>query len=383
MKKIFVILSVLTIVLASCENNKKFKVQGVVENAQGKMLVLEHTGIVKTQGIDSMKILASGKYTLKAMRPEYPDFYRLRIENKTIAFAIDSTETVTINANLNNFATDYTIEGSYDSELIKELRLSVINIQNMINSLKPEMEQDERMKKVDEIEEELEKHKANARKIIMQKPVSTAAYFALYQQINGQYIFSPYLQEDYPYWAATGTAYHTFMPKYDRSKNIYNFVLGALKEKQAAKQQEALNQLLQNPTAGYIDIVLPDRKGQEKKLSELEGKVILIDFSTYEAPESIEYTFSLRDLYNKYNKRGFEIYQVSLDRNKLLWEISIENIPWACVRDENGPSNRFALLYNVSKIPTTFLMNKKGDIVARDLNFGQLDKEIDKLLKSK
>ena len=69
-----------------------------------------------------------------------------------------------------------------------------------------------------------------AHKIIMENPRSTAAYFALYQQIGGRYIFSPFVQEDYPYWAAVATAYHTYMPQYDRSKNIYNFVLDALRE---------------------------------------------------------------------------------------------------------------------------------------------------------
>lgn len=381
MKKTFITLLVLT-ALISCQNNN-FKIEGVVENAQGETIILEHTGIVKTVALDSTKITKEGKYSLKAKRPEYPDFYRIRIKNKSIAFVIDSTETITINANLNNFQTEYTVLNSYQSDEIKKLRLSVINIQNKINAIKPENDQEERMKKIAEIEKDIEQHKTMARKLIMENPRSSASYFALYQQINNQYIFSPFIKDDYPYWAAVATAYNTFIPNYSRSKNLYNFVLEALKEKQKEKQQAALSELLENAATGYIDIALPDKTGYERKLSELEGKVILIDFSTYEADESIDYTFSLRDLYNKYNKHGFEIFQVSLDRNKLLWDISIENIPWVCVRDENGPNNRFAQLYNISKLPTTFLMDKEGNIIARDLKFSELDKEIDKLLKKK
>ena len=172
------------------------------------------------------------------------------------------------------------------------------------------------------------------------------------------------------------------MPQYDRSKNIYNFVLDALREKQNAQKQAALSELMNSEqAAGYIDIVLPDRYGNEVRLSDYEGQVVLIDFSAYEAQESIDYTFALRDLYNKYHARGLEIFQISLDRNKLLWESSTENIPWVCVRDDDGPATRYANLYNVTQLPTTFLMDKEGNVIARSLSFGELDKKIGELVK--
>lgn len=380
MKKTVITLLVF-IALISCQNSNQFRVEGVVENAQGETIILEHSGITKITVLDSAKISKEGKYKLKAEAPKHPDFYRLRIKNKSIFFVVDSTETITIDANLNNFSTEYTVLNSFTSEQIKELRISVINIQNKINTLKPETDQEIRMKKVDEIENDLEQHKVKARKLIMENPRSSAAYFALYQQINDQYIFSPFVKEDYPYWAAVATAYHTYMQNYDRSRNIYSFVLEALKEKQKEKQQAALYDLIEKEAKGYIDIALADKNGVERKLSELEGKVVLIDFSTYEAAESIDYTFSLRDLYNKYNSRGFEIYQVSLDRNKLLWDISVENIPWICVRGEKDTGSYYAQLYNVTKLPTNFLLDKTGTIIAKDMKFSDMDKEIDRLLK--
>lgn len=91
----------------------------------------------------------------------------------------------------------------------------------------------------------------------------------------------------------------------------------------------------------------------------------------------VPYTFELRELYNKYHTKGLEIYQVSIDRNKILWESSVENIPWICVRDESGV---FARNYNVLNLPTIFLINRKGDIVGRFFDFKEIDKEIQKLL---
>ena len=380
MHKVFICLAACAL-LWSC-SNQKFKVEGHIDGAAGETLYLEHNGILRTTPLDSVKVAKDGSYSLKAVRPEYPDFYRLRIKNKTITFAIDSTEVITIDGDLQHFATGYTVENSYASEQIKDLRVSLIGIQNKLAGLNDLKDAKEQEQKAAEIDADLQRHKELAHKVIMENPRSTAAYFALYQQIGGRYIFSPFVQEDYPYWAAVATAYHTYMPQYDRSKNIYNFVLDALREKQNAQKQAVLSELMNSEqAAGYIDIVLPDRYGNEMRLSDYEGQVVLIDFSTYEAQESIDYTFALRDLYNKYHARGLEIFQISLDRNKLLWESSTENIPWVCVRDDDGPATRYANLYNVTQLPTTFLMDKEGNIIARSLSFGELDKKIGELVK--
>jgi peroxiredoxin len=325
-----------------------------------------------------MKISKTGKFSFYANRPKYPDFYRIRIQNRSITFVVDSTETISIHADFDNFATDYTIHNSPQSELIKNLRISVINIQNQLSELNQITDQNERTAKVAEIEQAIETHKEMARVIMLENPRSNAAYFALYQQINGHYIFSPFVTEDYRYWAAVATNYNSFMPDSERSKNLYNFVIEALREQRLAQQQAALNQLIQQEGKTYIDILLPDKLGVERRISDLKGKVILIDFSAHEMEQSTEYVFALRDLYTKYNSRGFEIFQISLDRNRLLWEISTENIPWISVRDENG---HFASLYNVRQIPTTFLMDREGNIIARDLSFSELDREIDRLLR--
>jgi len=378
MKKLLIILLV-SLAFFACKNNREtFTIKGIVENAQGKTIILEHIGIAETLVLDSVLISANGKFSFRANRPDYSDFYRIRIQNRFIVFVVDSTETIAVNANFENFSTEYTVENSPQSELIKTLRISVINIQNKVNALDEITDESEQAEKIAEIELLLEQHKTMARELILENPRSNAAYFALYQKISGLYIFSPFVSEDFRYWAAVATAYHTFMPNSERSQNLYNFALEGLHERRLTQQQAALNELIETEGRNYIDIVLPDRRGIEKRLSDLRGKVILIDFSAYEIAGSIDYTFALRDLHTKYSHRGFEIFQISFDRNRLLWENVVENIPWIAVRDENGT---FAQLYNISQIPTTFLMDREMNIVARDLTFGELDREIDRLLR--
>ena len=366
--------------IVGCSQQGKFKIEGEVTDAEGKMLYIEQTGLLKTVALDSVKLKADGAYKFKLASPEYPEFYRLRVEDKVINFAIDSTEHLVIKAAFKNFATGYSVEGSEMNLQIKELRQSLSFIQAKANKLTPQLSASERNALLADVEADIEKHKEMARKIILTNPRSSAAYFAIYQKIGNTYLFSPYVKADKPYCAAVATAYNAFMPDYIRTKNLYGLVMDAIKAERKAKDSQAWREVLDNASAGYIDIELPDRSGNVRKLSELEGKVVLIDFSAYQMEKSVHYTFELRELYNKYSGRGFEIYQVSLDRSKLLWEESVANIPWVCVRDENGPESVAVSTYNVQSAPTVFLMNRKGEIIARNPDFSTLDASIAKLL---
>ncbi|MEI8086584.1 MAG: thioredoxin-like domain-containing protein [Paludibacter sp.] len=375
-----VLLLLLFVSLVSCKQNTRFQVTGNVKDAVGEMLYIEHTGLLKTTTIDSVKLDAKGDYKFQSKRPAYPDFYRLRLNNKVIAFSVDSCEDIIIDAKSANFATDYEVKGSDASKLIQRLRISVMDIQRKANDLTADLSAQEKSSRIASIELDIMAHKELARKLILQNPRSTAAYYAIYQKVNDTYLFSPYIKKDKPYCAAVATSYNAFMPDYERTKNLYSLVMDAIKTERKAKQDEAWSEVLKTSGTGYIDIALNDKNNEERKLSELVGKLILIDFSAYEAKESVNYTFALRDLYNKYHAKGFEIYQISLDQNKLLWQQSTKNIPWICVRDENGPNSTYVASYNISSIPTTFLMTKQGTIVARSLGFKELEQAIAKNL---
>lgn len=379
MKK-YLIITITLIGLIACNSSDNFRIKGKILNAGKETVYLEHIGLLKTTTLDSARLKENGEFKFKAPRPEYPDFYRLRLGMKTIDFAIDSCEEISIEVDAKVFSTDYKLEGSQNSNDIQKLRKSVSNIQRKVNALTTEMSATERNTKIVEIEAEIEAHKEMARKMILQNPRSTTAYFAIYQKINNAYIFSPYIKADKPFCAAVATSYNTFMPEYDRSKNLYGLVMDAIRTERKERANQEWKEIIDNASAGYIDIELSDKNGQTRKLSELEGKVTLIDFSAYEMENSVQYTFELRELYNKYHNRGLEIYQVSLDRSKLLWQESAANIPWICVRDEEGANTKYIASYNIQSIPTLFLMNRKGVIVGRDIEFKSLDAEIAKNL---
>ncbi|MDR0811971.1 MAG: redoxin domain-containing protein [Paludibacter sp.] len=378
MKKLYLIIIGLATVFVACNRTGRFQVNGKISNAEGQTLYLEHIGLLRTTLLDSLVLNAEGAFRFKSASPEYPDFYRLRVGTKNINFAVDSVETITFTADAAAPSDIYEVSGSPASEQIRQLRTSLIAIQRKINTLRNNSS--DKDAQIAEIQQDIETHKEMARRIIIENPRSMAAYFAIYQKIDDNYLFSPYNKDDKRYCAAVATSFDTYMHNYARAKNLYALVMDAINAERQRNADEKWREILENSAVGYIDIDLKDRNGQSRKLSDLAGKVILLDFSAFESERSVQYVFELRELYNKYHAKGFEIYSVSLDKNKLLWQQQTENLPWICVRDEAGVQTPYATSYNIQSIPVMFLIDKKGEIISREYDFKNLNSLIAKSL---
>ena len=130
----------------------------------------------------------------------------------------------------------------------------------------------------------------------------------------------------------------------------------------------------------FLDITLPDEQGELQSLSDLRGDVIVLDFSHSMMNQYVEYNFELRELYNKYHKQGLAIYSVSLDNNQLAWEQATEHLPWVTVRADQNVSASVLMQYNVQGLPTLFLLDRKGNVQGRYIDFKQLEADIQKYL---
>ncbi|HEX2845585.1 MAG TPA: TlpA disulfide reductase family protein [Chitinophagaceae bacterium] len=131
-----------------------------------------------------------------------------------------------------------------------------------------------------------------------------------------------------------------------------------------------------------LQIELPTVKGDKISLSSLKGKVILLDFWASWCMPCRSANKKLVKLYDKYKSKGFEIYSVSLDDEKKDWEKAIrqDKISWLQVNEPTVWGAESARRWNISALPTTFLINKKGDVVAINIEGKELDKEIARLL---
>ena len=142
-------------------------------------------------------------------------------------------------------------------------------------------------------------------------------------------------------------------------------------------------QLPDEPKLGaqFVDFEMIDQNGNPKKLSDLKGKIIYLDFwASWCAPCRKENP-NLVKTYKKFNPKGFEIVAVSVDQNKEKWLAAIEkdSLNWLHLNDLKGQGNRAALMYGVTGIPDSFLIDKDGIIVARDIRGKELDNKLEEL----
>ena len=148
---------------------------------------------------------------------------------------------------------------------------------------------------------------------------------------------------------------------------------------QKTKYGQVINTYLENQTVdigdNYIDIQGIDNLGKTVKLSELKANYILLDFWASWCGPCRQENPNLVRLYKKYNKKGFEIFSFSTDNNKNSWEKAVkkDSIFWTSVIDEKGSYSTMSALYNVRAIPSSFLINSDGIIIAKNLRGKELE----------
>ena len=384
MKKILTLIVTGAMMLAACDKAPKFQVEGTIEGAKDSMLYLTLNGLEGAQRLDSVKLKEDGTFSFKVTAPtESPEFYALQIGGHVINFAVDSTENIIVTAQLPTMERDYTIEGNESSQKIKEISRMQQEVQTKIVAFEKNMDMlpgDQR----DSIEHVLTTYKEQMKiNYIFADPTSAAAYYAVCQSITdlgGTFmLFNPLTDRtDVKCYATVANAWDNAYHDAPRTQQLCNMAIKGM-DNTAAPQQKVLDvDESKVSETGIIDINLPDINSKMRSIKDLKGKVVLLDFAIYAANGSSERTRLLRSLYEKYHAQGFEIYQVSIDQDMHFWKFSCENLPWVCVHETDGT---VISIYNVTDIPTFFLVNRDNEIVLRsDFMEGTLEDNIQKLL---
>ena len=371
----------LLVLLAGCTRTPKLEVEGKITNATGKVLYFELFGMDKAQVLDSVQLDKGGRFKFKTILPEAPEFYRLRIDNRFIHLGADSAVSIKLNADGVNFGNDYEVSGSkccedirYLSELQGHTLMSVDSLSDLYNAGRiTQADFQEKLMLV------FDMHRDKARKIIYENPRSPTAYFALFQRIHNYLIFDPYDATDNKSYAAVATSWDTYYTNSLRSKHLKLLTLQGMKEIRQTRDARKI-EIQEKSKMSLFEITLPNMYGKTIPLSALQGKVVLLDFTIFQADFSPSRNLFFRELYHNYAEQGFEIYQVSLDTDEQFWKTGASNLPWICVRDKNSAQSSYLRTYNVQSIPTYFLIDRNGDIALRDVMVNDLNKEILKLL---
>lgn len=379
--RLLTVLGLCMFFFSACNNSSDFIVKGVVAGADGQLMYLENVGISNVVTLDSIKLAPGGKFKFTEKRPEYPDFYRLRLNNQLINFTVDSTETISFVADAGTFATSYSVEGSENSKAIKAITLAQLDANQAISRLRKEYEDKMisdttyRMK----VLAAADAYKEVARKYIYSAPMSTAAYFALFQQIDGLLFFDLYDRKDVKAYGAVATSYNHTYPESPRSKHLYNLTLQSMKVLRAQRPVDYSN--VETKEISFLDIELPDVRGEVVKLSTVApGKVVLINFTAYQTEWSPALNMALGELYTKYHDQELEIYQVSLDSDFHFWRNGASNLPWVTVHDPQSVYSQVAGLYNVKQLPALFILDRKGNLVKRVEDVKKLEADVKAVL---
>lgn len=130
------------------------------------------------------------------------------------------------------------------------------------------------------------------------------------------------------------------------------------------------------------EIALPSAKGDTLRLSSLKGKVVLLDFWASWCGPCRSSNKQLVKLYSKYKNKGFEILGVSLDDDRSKWKSAImkDKITWLQVNEPGGWEAKTARIWDISAIPTSFLIDKEGRLIAMDLSGKELEKALKYLI---
>ena len=379
MKK-YVIAALAALTMASC-GEKKFHVEGNITNAKDSVLYFENIALTGIDVLDSVKLDDDGAFSFSGAQTEAPDFYRLRISDQIISLSIDSTETVTIKAEYPQMASKYEVSGSENCQKIQELALLQMDLlQRAINVSRSEALTVDQAN--DSILAMINAYKKDVKaRYIFAHPDKAYAYFALFQTLGNTLLFNPRTdRDDIKAFAAVATSWDHLWPTAERGANLHNIAIEGMKNVRIADAESSSIDAAKIQEAGLIDIALRDNKGQERHLTDLKGKVVLLDFHIFAMDDSPARILLLRELYNKYHPQGLEIYQVSLDGDEHFWKQQTAALPWISVRDESGINSSILSLYNVQNIPEFFLIDRGNNIVGRSQTMKDVEQEIKKLL---
>ena len=375
-------LALMAAMLTSC-NNKKFHINGTVTEAKDSVLYLENMSLDGPVVVDSVKLDDKGAFSFSGKAPDAPEFYRLRIAGQIINLSVDSTETVDVKASYPSMATGYTVDGSAECATIRELALKQIDLQNRVIAVQNnpnlgyDLTRDSIGKLVAAYKEDIK------RNYIYKAPMRASSYFALFRTLGNMLIFNPRENaDDVKVFAAVATSWDTYHPDALRGKNLHNIAIEGMKNVRIMRNKMAAQNIDASKVnvSNIIDISLLDNQGNRRSLTDLKGKVVMLDFHVFGSNGSTKRIMEMRELYNKYHDRGFEIYQVAFDPDEHFWKTQTAALPWISVRDPQGLQSQNLAAYNVSSIPTFFLIDRNNEVKKRDSQITDIDAEINALL---
>ncbi len=358
---------------ASAQTTKPFTVTGKVNKATPGSFVYLETNSQPTHKIDSAKVAAGNTFTINGKVADGGEVFVLNVGgNQKMALLVEGGETLNVLAD--GFVMDAktgqigkaTVTGSKNMEYYNKLNTLRTDMEAKVKSWNQqvaaatEKKDNKRIAQIEQDYQTAEQDVVNKVKAMLpDMGTSLVSLFAL-NFIN--------IDSDFATYDALAQRFEKENPNSPHAKSLIGRVARIKGVSVGAPAPE---------------IALNDTTGTPVPLSSLRGKYVLIDFwASWCGPCRAENPNVVR-MYNKYKDKGFAIYSVSLDQAKANWTKAIrnDNLTWTHVSDLKFWQSAAAQQYGVQAIPATFLLDKEGKIIAKNLRGDALEQKLEEILK--
>ncbi len=341
------------------------QIEGSINYPSDGYVVLEQIGENNIDVVDTLMVSSDStfRYSLDSAKP---GFYRLNLYDKQYVNLILDQEDVNIVADGNRPDGFMEVKGSTDTDYFYKVSDIMRDFQQDVNGLNADFmkaradEDEDAMKSVEARYQALETDNTKKLKSAISDMGNSIAAFYAVNFLDAE--------KEFAYLSDLAERFKENLPD---SRYTQQFVV----------QVEDLRKLSIGMPAP--DIALPTPQGDTVKLSSLQGKYVMIDFwAAWCKPCRMENPNVVR-LYDQYKDKGFEIYGVSLDRTKDAWVEAIkeDQLSWIHVSDLKYFDSQAAALYNINAIPATLLIDREGNIMAKNLRGQELANKLAELFE--
>lgn len=344
------------------EGSDELTIEGNISNPAQGHIILEEIQGNKVVPLDTFKLAENNTFR-ESLKIEEAGFYRLNLYGEQYVTLVLDDESVRIEANMSN-PEAVVVKGSQDTDYLNQINAIMRENQQKVAALEQEFVQARnqqnkaRMKELESQYMQMEAQKREQLKASMRDMESSITLVYGVNYLNQE--------EDFPFLDSLSTRLAKDLPE---SQYVKEFTQGISSMRATVVGQMA------------PEISLPNPEGETKKLSDLRGNVVLVDFWAAWCGPCRRENPNVVKMYNKYNDKGFEIFGVSLDRKKEDWIQAIEKdgLAWTQVSDLSYFNSEAAKTYSINAIPATVLLDKEGRIIARNLRGEALEQKLAEL----